>query len=72
MRAAYFVDGNDIGKFTMKAIDDIRTLNKIVHFRPSGNCYSINELASLWEKKIGHTIPRVTMSEDELLAAAAG
>ncbi|KAE9595730.1 hypothetical protein Lal_00031016 [Lupinus albus] len=68
---AYFVDGNDIGKFTMKAIDDIRTLNKIVHFRPSNNCYSINELASLWEKKIGRTIPRVTISEDDLLAAAA-
>ncbi|CAL0315303.1 unnamed protein product [Lupinus luteus] len=68
---AYFVDGNDIGKFTMKAIDDIRTLNKIVHFRPSSNCYSINELASLWEKKIGRTIPRITISEHDLLATAA-
>ncbi|KAJ1385262.1 NmrA-like domain [Sesbania bispinosa] len=68
---AYFVDGNDIGKFTMMAIDDIRTLNKNVHFRPSSNCYSINELASLWEKKIGRTIPRVTISGDDLLAAAA-
>ncbi|TKY69407.1 Leucoanthocyanidin reductase [Spatholobus suberectus] len=68
---AYFVDGNDIGKFTMKAIDDIRTLNKNVHFRPSGNCYSINDLASLWEKKIGRTIPRVTVTEDDLLAKAA-
>lgn len=72
MRAAYFVDGNDIGKFTIKAIDDVRTLNKNVHFRPPGNCYSINELASLWEKKIGHSIPRVTISGDDLLAAAAG
>ncbi|RDY04599.1 Leucoanthocyanidin reductase, partial [Mucuna pruriens] len=69
--AAYFVDGNDIGKFTMKAIDDIRTLNKTVHFRPSSNCYSINELASLWENKIGLTIPRVTVTGDDLLAIAA-
>ncbi|XP_027361820.1 leucoanthocyanidin reductase-like [Abrus precatorius] len=68
---AYFVDGNDIGRFTMKAIDDIRTLNKSVHFRPSNNCYSINELASLWEKKIGRTIPRVTVTGDDLLAIAA-
>ncbi|KAK7407588.1 hypothetical protein VNO78_09541 [Psophocarpus tetragonolobus] len=68
---AYFVDGNDIGKFTMKAIDDIRTLNKNVHFRPSINCYSINDLASLWEKKIGRTLPKVTISEDDLLAKAA-
>ena len=70
--AAYFVDGIDIGKFTMKVIDDVRTINKNVHFRPSKNCYSINELASLWEMKIGRTIPRVTISEDDLLAAAAG
>ncbi|KAL2347404.1 hypothetical protein Fmac_001404 [Flemingia macrophylla] len=68
---AYFVDGNDIGKFTMLAIDDIRTLNKNVHFRPSSNCYSVNELASLWEKKIGRTIPRVTIKGDDLLAKAA-
>uniref|UniRef100_A0AAU7NIS0 Leucoanthocyanidin reductase n=1 Tax=Saraca asoca TaxID=1073321 RepID=A0AAU7NIS0_9FABA len=68
---AYFVDGYDIGKFTIKAMDDMRTINKNVHFRPPSNCYSINELASLWEKKIGRTIPRVTISEDDLLAAAA-
>ncbi|MED6159832.1 leucoanthocyanidin [Stylosanthes scabra] len=68
---AYFVDGDDIGRLTIKAVHDVRTLNKNVHFRPSVNCYSINELASLWEKKIGRTIPRVTLSEDDLLAAAA-
>lgn len=72
MCAAYFVDDIDIGKFTMKVIDDVRTVNKNVHFRPSNNCYSVNELASLWEKKIGRTIPRVTISEDDLLAVAAG
>ncbi|CAJ1976697.1 unnamed protein product [Sphenostylis stenocarpa] len=68
---AYFVDGIDIGKFTMKVVDDVRTVNKNVHFRPSNNCYSINELASLWEMKTGRTIPRVTISEDDLLAVAA-
>ncbi|KAI4357866.1 hypothetical protein L6164_001788 [Bauhinia variegata] len=68
---AYFVDGGDIGKFTMLAVNDIRTVNKNVHFRPPTNFYSINDLASLWEKKIGRTLPRVTISEDDLLAAAA-
>ncbi|KAJ0038071.1 hypothetical protein Pint_23333 [Pistacia integerrima] len=68
---AYFVAGTDIGKFTMKIADDIRTVNKSVHFRPQPNCYNINELACLWEKKIGRTLPRVTVSEDDLLAAAA-
>lgn len=70
--AAYFVDGFDIGKFTMKLVDDARALNKVVHFRPSSNYYSMNELASLWENKVGRKIPRVTISEDDLLALAAG
>ncbi|XP_059655557.1 leucoanthocyanidin reductase-like isoform X2 [Cornus florida] len=67
---AYFVAGTDIGKFTMKSVDDIRTLNKSVHFRPSCNFLNINELASLWEKKIGRSLPRVTVTEDDLLALA--
>ncbi|CAL5421510.1 unnamed protein product [Camellia sinensis] len=68
---AYFVDGSDIGKFTMKVVDDIRTLNKSVHFRPSCNFLNMNELSSLWEKKIGYMLPRLTVTEDDLLAAAA-
>ena len=68
---AYFVAGSDIGKFTMETVDDVRTLNKTVHFRPSCNFYNMNELASLWEKKIGRTLPRATVTEDDLLAAAA-
>nr|QKX95869.1 leucoanthocyanidin reductase [Vaccinium myrtillus] len=68
---AYFVAGLDIGKFTMKTVDDFRALNKSVHFRPSCNFLNINELASLWEKKIGRILPRVTVTEDDLLDAAA-
>ncbi|KAL3510861.1 hypothetical protein ACH5RR_030262 [Cinchona calisaya] len=67
---AYFVAGPDIGKFTIKAAEDIRTLNKIVHFRPTCNFLNMNELSCLWEKKIGRTLPRVMVSEDDLLAAA--
>jgi leucoanthocyanidin reductase len=72
IHAAYFVAGTDIGKFTMKTVDDVRTINKSVHFRPSNNFYNMNELASLWEKKIGRTLPRVTVTEHDLLAIAAG
>ncbi|CAL8994883.1 unnamed protein product [Prunus brigantina] len=68
---AYFIDGTDIGKFTMKTVDDIRTINKNVHFRPPSNISDINGLASLWEKKIGRTLPRVTITEDDLLNIAA-
>ncbi|CAK8573081.1 unnamed protein product [Lathyrus sativus] len=68
---AYFVDGFDIGKFTMKIVDDHRTINKNIHFRPSINCYSMNELASLWENKIARKVPRLVVSENDLLAIAA-
>lgn len=56
----------------MRTVDDIRTINKTVHFRPPCNYYNINELASLWEKKIGRALPRVMVTENDLLAAAAG
>ncbi|KAL3751408.1 hypothetical protein ACJRO7_012261 [Eucalyptus globulus] len=68
---AYFIAGTDIGKFTMKTADDDRTLNKSVHFRPPRNKYNMNELAALWETKLGRTLPRVTITEDDLLSAAA-
>ncbi|XP_073316316.1 leucoanthocyanidin reductase-like [Primulina huaijiensis] len=67
---AYFVAGPDIGKFTIKAAGDIRTLKKTLHFRPPCNYLNINELASLWEKKIGRNLPRITVSEDHILDAA--
>ncbi|KAF8005804.1 hypothetical protein BT93_K0169 [Corymbia citriodora subsp. variegata] len=67
---AYFVAGSDIGKFTIKCLHDDRTLNKTIHFQPSTNLLSVNELASLWEEKIGLKLPRVTITEDDLLSAA--
>lgn len=70
--AAYFVAGADIGKFTMKAASDIRTLNKSLHFQPPTNFYNMNQLASMWESKIGHSIPRLFITEDHLLSVAAG
>ncbi|KAL4347493.1 hypothetical protein GQ457_17G016420 [Hibiscus cannabinus] len=68
---AYFVAGTDIGKFTMKTVDDVRTVNKSVHFRPPCNFYNMNELAALWERKIRRTLPRATITENDLLSVAA-
>uniref|UniRef100_J3LM66 NmrA-like domain-containing protein n=1 Tax=Oryza brachyantha TaxID=4533 RepID=J3LM66_ORYBR len=68
---AFFVAGSDIGKFTIKAAYDARSINKVVHFRPACNLLSTNEMASLWESKIGRTLPRVTLTEDDLIAMAA-
>ncbi|XP_058078610.1 leucoanthocyanidin reductase-like [Magnolia sinica] len=67
---AYFCCGTDIGKFTVKTIDDDRVVNKTVHFNPTCNFLNINELANLWEKKIGRTLPRVIVTEEDLLATA--
>ncbi|XP_031497989.1 leucoanthocyanidin reductase-like [Nymphaea colorata] len=69
---AYFVAGEDIGKFTIKAADDVRTLNKVLHFRPQSNFVTLDEFASMWEKKMGKEVPRRFISEDCLLRLAKG
>ncbi|XP_048132244.1 phenylcoumaran benzylic ether reductase POP1-like [Rhodamnia argentea] len=58
---------DDIGTYTIKAVDDPRTLNKILHIRPPANTYSMNDLTSLWERKIGKTLQRVYIPEEQVL-----
>ncbi|KAG8075940.1 hypothetical protein GUJ93_ZPchr0006g46452 [Zizania palustris] len=62
-----FAVEEDVGTYTIKAIDDPRTLNKILYLRPPSNILTHNELVSLWEKKVGKTFERVYIPEDELL-----
>ena len=57
----------DIGTYTIKAVDDPRTLNKILYIRPPGNTYSFNELVALWEKKIGKTLEKIYLPEQQIL-----
>ncbi|XP_021752882.1 isoflavone reductase-like protein [Chenopodium quinoa] len=57
----------DIAMYTIKAMDDPRTLNKILYIRPSANIYSFNELVSLWENKIGNNLERIYVTEEQLL-----
>ncbi|GLT30596.1 hypothetical protein SLA2020_053880 [Shorea laevis] len=57
----------DIATYTIKAVDDPRTLDKILYIRPPLNTYSFNDLVSLWEKKIGKTLERIYVSEEQLL-----
>ncbi|KAJ0974899.1 hypothetical protein J5N97_016864 [Dioscorea zingiberensis] len=68
---AYFVSGKDIGKITVRAAEDARTINKSIHFRPACNLFTMNKMASLWESKLGYKLPRITVSEHQLLALAA-
>ncbi|XP_078149092.1 phenylcoumaran benzylic ether reductase Pyrc5-like isoform X1 [Carex rostrata] len=64
---AVFVAEEDVATYTIKAIDDPRTLNKILYMRPPENTLSQNELVSLWEKMIGKTLERVYVPEEEVM-----
>ncbi|XP_066313132.1 phenylcoumaran benzylic ether reductase Pyrc5-like [Miscanthus floridulus] len=64
---AIFGTEEDVGTYTIKAVDDPRTLNKILYLRPPSNILSHNELISLWEKKVGKTFQRVYIPEDDVL-----
>ncbi|XXG64874.1 hypothetical protein AAC387_Pa05g2710 [Persea americana] len=57
---AIFVKEEDIGTYTINAVDDPRTLN------PS-NTLSLNNLVSLWEMKIGKTHEKISVLEEQLL-----
>ncbi|GJN37734.1 hypothetical protein PR202_gb26720 [Eleusine coracana subsp. coracana] len=63
---AVFMVEEDIATYTMRAVDDARTLNKILYMRPPANVLSHNDLISLWEKKSGRTLQRVHIPEEEV------
>lgn len=67
-----FNDEHDIGTYTIKAVDDPRTLNKVVYIKPPKNIYSFNELVALWEKKIGKSLEKEYIPEELLLKQIQG
>ncbi|MBA0562459.1 hypothetical protein Golob_007502 [Gossypium lobatum] len=62
-----FVQEDDIATYTIKAAEDPRTLNKILYIRPPSNVLSFNEVVSLWERKIGKTLEKSYVPEEQLL-----
>ncbi|PKI38133.1 hypothetical protein CRG98_041498 [Punica granatum] len=75
-RVVIFRDGNtkaiynkeeDIVNYTIGAADDTRTLNKTLYIRPPENMLSVNDLLSMWEKKIGKTLERNYVPEEQVL-----
>ncbi|KAK2991694.1 hypothetical protein RJ640_016400 [Escallonia rubra] len=71
-RVSIFNKEDDIATYTIKAVDDPRTLNKILYIRAPANIYSFNELVSLWEKKIGKTLERIYVPEEQVLKNIQG
>ncbi|KAF8378965.1 hypothetical protein HHK36_028391 [Tetracentron sinense] len=69
---AIYVDEDDIATYTIKTIDDIRTLNKTLYLRPHENILSQREVVELWEKLIGKVLKKSTISGEEFLASMKG
>ncbi|KAL2532566.1 NmrA-like negative transcriptional regulator family protein [Abeliophyllum distichum] len=69
---AIFVKEEDIATYTIKAVDDPRTLNKILHIAPPANILSFNELVSLWENKIGKILEKTYILEEQFLKKIQG
>ena len=67
-----YVTEEDIGVYTIKAVDDPRTLNKALFLKPSANVLTFNEIVSLWENKIGHTLEKIYVPEDQILKNISG
>ncbi|XP_073154920.1 phenylcoumaran benzylic ether reductase Pyrc5-like isoform X2 [Henckelia pumila] len=57
----------DIATYTITTVDDPRTLNKILYIRPPSNAVSLNDLVALWEKKIGKSLERTYIPEEQVL-----
>ena len=57
----------DVATYIIKAVDDPRTLNKILYVRPLQNTYSCVDLVALWEKKCGKILDKSYVSEQQLL-----
>ncbi|XP_062102427.1 eugenol synthase 1-like [Humulus lupulus] len=62
-----YVEEEDIATYTIKGVEDPRTLNKTLYIRPPANILSFNEIVSIWEKKIGKTLEKIYVPEDQLL-----
>ncbi|KAJ9537556.1 hypothetical protein OSB04_030289 [Centaurea solstitialis] len=67
-----FVDEDDIAAYTIRTIDDPRTLNKTVYLRPPANILSQREVVELWEKLIGKKLKKSSISEQEFLNIMKG
>jgi hypothetical protein len=56
----------------IKAVDDLRTLNKTLYISPPNNILSMNEMVTLWEKKIGKSLDKTHISEEQILKSIQG
>ncbi|XP_058772614.1 isoflavone reductase homolog [Vicia villosa] len=67
-----YVDEDDVATYTIKTIDDPRTLNKTIYLRPPENILTQRELIEKWEKLIGKQLDKSTLSEHDFLSSMQG
>ncbi|EOA35479.1 hypothetical protein CARUB_v10020689mg [Capsella rubella] len=63
---AVFNNEEDTASYTIMAVNDERTLNKILYINPPKNILSMNEIVTLWEKKIGKPLEKTYLSEEQI------
>ena len=66
------MDEDDIAMYTIKTIDDPRTLNKTVYIRPPENILSQREVVQIWEKLIGKELQKSSISTEQFLSSMEG
>lgn len=67
-----YVTEADVGTYTVEAVNDPNTLNKAVHIRLPANYLTLNEIVSLWEKKIGKSLEKIYVPEEKVLKDIQG
>ncbi|OMO93448.1 NmrA-like protein [Corchorus olitorius] len=65
-------DEDDIARYTIKAVEDPRTLNKTIYVRPEDNILTQNQLIQKWEKISGKKLEKISISEQDFLASMKG
>ena len=67
-----FMDEDDVATYTMKTIDDPRTLNKTVYLRPPENILTQRQLVQIWENMVGKQLQKITIPAQDFLASIKG
>ncbi|KAF7138626.1 hypothetical protein RHSIM_Rhsim07G0136900 [Rhododendron simsii] len=67
-----FVDEADVATYTVKTIDDPRTLNKTLYLRPKENILTQRQLVDMWENLTGRTLDKFSISAQDFLASMKG
>lgn len=70
--AVIWVDEDDVTTYTIKAVDDPRTVNKTLYLRPSANILSQKEVVQIWEKYNGKALEKIYLSGDDFLNLMKG